>query len=144
MSGTSTAFLGLIAAAAIVMAVVQVAIVVVVVRLVKRVDATLVRVERELGPLVERLTQMADNLQRAASHASTQIERVDHALAGAGRRANATLSLVQAAVVGPLREGLAVVAAVRGVLAGIRALRRNGRSAHRATRVDDEHPLFIG
>lgn len=143
MSGTSTAFLGLIAAAAVVMAVVQIGLVVFVVRLARRVDVMSGRVEREIGPLVERLTRVADNLQHATSLASAQVERVDSLLSGAGRRADATLSLVQGAVVGPLREGLAVVAAARAVLGAFRALRRDRRPGRQAAR-DDEHPLFIG
>ncbi len=86
---------------------------------------------------------MAENLQQASSLAAVQVERVDRLFAGASQRADATMSLVQGAVVGPIREGLAVVAALRGVIGAIRSFR--GSSASRAaSKFDDEDPLFIG
>ena len=96
----NTLFLGLIAAAVIVMAVVQVGVIVVLVRLAKRVDAVSQRVEREIGPLAERLTRVADNLQQATSLAAVQVERVDRMLSSATRRAEETMGLIQGAAVG--------------------------------------------
>ena len=139
----SEAFLGLIAVATVVMAVVQVGLIVMAVRLAKRIDVVSTQVQRELGPLVERLTRVADNLQQASGLASVQVERLDRFLAGASKRADATMSLVHGAVVGPIREGLAVVAAVRGVVAAFRSF-RGSRSSRAASKVDDEDPLFIG
>ena len=139
----SEAFLGLIAVATVVMAVVQVGLIVMAVRLAKRIDVVSTQVQRELGPLVERLTRVADNLQQASGLASVQVERLDRFLAGASKRADATMSLVHGAVVGPIREGLAVVAAVRGVVAAFRSL-RGSRSSRAASKFDDEDPLFIG
>ena len=139
----NTAFLGLIAVATVVMAVVQVGLIIVAVRLVKRVDVMSSQVQRELGPLVERLTRVADNLQHASGLAGVQVERLDRFLAGASKRADDTMSLVQGAVVGPIREGLAVVAAVRGVVAAFRSF-RGTRASRAASKFDDEDPLFIG
>jgi hypothetical protein len=135
--------LGLIAVATVVMAVVQVILVVVAVRLTKRVDIMSTQVQRELGPLVERLTRVADNLQHASGLATVQVERLDRFFAGASKRADATMSLVQGAVVGPIREGLAVIAAVRAVVAAFRAF-RGTRAPRAAAKFDDEDPLFIG
>ena len=139
----NTFFLGLIAIATVVMAVVQVGLIVMVVRLARRVDALSTQVEREIGPLAARLALVAENLQRATGLATVQIERLDHLFAGASKRADQTMSLVQGAVVGPLREGLALVAALRGVIGAVRSFRR-GRQARAAARFDDEDPLFIG
>ena len=139
----NTFFLGLIAIATVVMAVVQIGLIVMVVRLVRRVDALSAQVEREIGPLAARLAHVADNLQHATGLATVQIERLDRLFAGASKRADETLSLVQGAVVGPLREGLAVVAALRGVIGAVRSFRRGG-AAKTAARFDDEDPLFIG
>jgi hypothetical protein len=136
-------FLGLIALATVVMAGVQVALVVVALRLARRVDALSTEVHREIRPLLERLTRVADNLQHASGLASTQVERLDRLFAGASRRADDTMSLLQGAVVGPIREGLAVIAAVRGVLGAIRSF-RSDRSSKAAAKFDDEDPLFIG
>jgi len=139
----NSAFLGLIAVATVVMAVVQVLLIIVAIRLVKRVDVMSSQVQRELGPLVERLTRVADNLQQASGLATVQVERLDRLFAGASRRADDTMSLVHGVVVGPIREGLAVVAAVRGILAALRSF-RGARAARAASKFDDEDPLFIG
>jgi two-component sensor histidine kinase len=139
----SDVFLGLIAAATLALAIGHIGILVAVLRLAKRVDALSVRVEREIEPLVERLTRVADNLQRASSLAAVQVERLDRLFAGASKRADATMSLVQGAVVGPLREGLAVIAALRGVISAVRSI-RGSRTARGVSKFDDEDPLFIG
>jgi hypothetical protein len=136
-------FLGLIAFATVVMAVVQVGLIVVALRLAKRVDALSTEFHRELRPLIERLTRVADNLHQASGLATTQVERLDRLFAGASKRADDTMSLVHGAVVGPIREGLALVAAVRGVVGAIRSL-RGSRSSRAAAKFDDEDPLFIG
>jgi two-component sensor histidine kinase len=139
----STLFLGLIAAAAVVMAVVQVGVIVVLVRLARRVEEVSHRVEREIAPLAERLTRVADNLQQATSLASVQVERVDRLLSSASRRAEETMGLIQGAVVGPMREGLAVIAAIRGVIGAFKSV-RDGDGGRGSSRFDDEDPLFIG
>lgn len=137
-------FLGVIAAAAVVMAVVQIGIIFFAVRLSKRVDVLSTRFEREMAPLAERLARVAENLQHATSLASAQVERVDRLMAGATRRADETMSLVQGVVTAPIREGLAVIAALRGVLGAVRAFRGGTRPARQPQRFDDEDPLFIG
>jgi hypothetical protein len=139
----NTFFLGLIAIATVVMAVVQVVLIVMVVRLARRVDTLSTQVEREIGPLAARLALVAENLQHATGLATVQIERLDRLFAGASKRADQTMSLVQGAVVGPLREGLALIAALRGVAGAIRAF-RGRRAAKAPARFDDEDPLFIG
>jgi hypothetical protein len=140
----SNAFLGLIAVATVAMAVVQIVLVVVALRLAKRVDALSAQVERELLPLAQKLSRVADNLQQATGLATVQIERLDRLFAGASKRADETMSLVQGAVVGPIREGLAVIAALRGVIGAVRSFRRGGGPSRPVAKFDDEDPLFIG
>lgn len=142
-SNTDTLFLGLIAAAVVVMAVVQVGVIVVLMRLARRVDEVSQRVEREIAPLAERLTMVAENLQIATSLASVQVERIDHLLSGATRRVEETMGLIQGVVAGPMREGLAVIAAIKGVVGAFRSIRR-GDGGRGLSRFDDEDPLFIG
>jgi hypothetical protein len=143
VNGASDVFLGLIALAAVVMAAVQVILVVLAVRLVKRVDALSTQIDREIAPLAEKLKRVADHLQQATGLATVQVERLDRLFAGATKRADETMSLVQGAVVGPIREGLAVVAALRGVFLALRGFRRDGPPRAPA-KFDDEDPLFIG
>ncbi len=136
-------FLGVIALAVVVMATVQVAVVLVLLRLSRRVDALATRVEAELGPLAERLRLVAERLQQATSLAAVQVERVDRLLAGVSKRTEETLGVVQHAIVGPIRELVAVAAAVRGVVTAFRAV-RGGGGGRQTPRFDDEDPLFIG
>ena len=143
MSTTATFFLGIIACATLVMAIVQIGVIIVVIRLARRMDDLSHQIERELGPLAERLAQVAESLQHVSGLAAIQIERVDKLFSSAGRRAEETMSLVQGAVVGPLREGLAVLAAIKGVIHAVKSFR--GRDSRRGgSRFDDEDPLFIG
>lgn len=139
----NTVFLGLIAVATLAMAVAQIGLFIALLRLGRRVDVLSARVEREFGPLAERLMHVAENLQQASNLAAVQVERVDRLFAGASQRADATMSLVQGAVVGPIREGLAVVAALRGVIGAIRSF-RGSPASRAASKFDDEDPLFIG
>ncbi len=136
-------FLGLIALAVLVMAAVQVVVVVVLLRLSRRVDVLATRVETELVPVATRLTAVAESLQRVTGLAAVQMERVDGMLAGVSRRTEETLGVVQHAIVGPIRELMAVVAAIRGVVGAFKAVRQGGQS-RAASRFDDEDPLFIG
>lgn len=143
MNDASTVFLGVIAVATLAMAIGQIGLFLSALRLTRRVEALSTQVERELGPLAATLAQVAGNLQQASGLATVQIERLDRLFAGVSKRADDTMSLVHGAVVGPIREGLAVVAAARAVVAAIRAFRRG--SPGRATpKFDDEDPLFIG
>jgi hypothetical protein len=140
---TTEVLLGLIAVATVVMATVQVLLVVALMRLSRRVDVLATRVETELTPLAERLNIVAEHLQHAACLAAVQVERVDRLLAGITRRTEETLGVVQTAIVRPIREIMAVIAAVRGVTSAFQAVRK-GADGRGASRLDDDDPLFIG
>ena len=141
----NTTLLGVIALATLVMAAVQVSAMLAMARLAKRVEDVSSQIEREIGPLAERLRHVADNMQHATSLATVQVERVDRLLSSATRRAEETMSVVQGVIVGPMREGLAVISAIRGVLSAFRGLRGGGDGARSGgSRFDDEDPLFIG
>lgn len=144
MTGDNTSlFLGIIAVATLLMALVQVGAIIVIARLAWRVDQVSRQVQQEIGPLADRLRQVADNMQQATSLAAVQVERVDRLLSSATRRAEETISMVQGVIVGPVREGMAVVASLRAVIAAFRSFRGgDGRLA--ASRFDDDDPLFIG
>ncbi len=124
MTANADAFLGVIAVGVAVMAITQIGLIVMLVRLARRMDALATQVEREIGPLAERLGAVADNLQRATALAGVQVERVDRLLAAVSRRTEETFGVVQHAIVGPVREVMGVVAAIRGVAGALRGLRR--------------------
>lgn len=145
MTGESTNlfFLGVIAVATLAMAVVQVGAIIMLARLARRVEQVSAQIQREVGPLTDRLRLVADNMQHATSLAAMQIERVDRLLSSASRRAEETMAVVHGVITGPLREGLAVVAAAKAVIAAFRSF-RGGDGRRGAGRFDDEDPLFIG
>ena len=135
--------LAIVAVATAIIAVTQLLVCLVIVKLARRVDEVSGQIQKEIGPLAERLRHVADNVQQATSLAVVQVERVDRLLSSAARRAEETMSVVQGVIVGPMREGLALVSALRSVIQAIRGF-RSGGGGRGAGRFDDEDPLFIG
>jgi hypothetical protein len=133
-------FLGIIALATLVMAVIQVGVIVFALRVAKRVDALTSQVEHEIKPLLTNLTEVSQNAVRTSSLAAAQVERLDQLTANLTRRVDETFTLVQAAIIGPVREGRAMISAVRAAIAAFREL----RAARARARMEDEDALFIG
>ena len=138
MNTWSAVFLGIIAAATVTMAIVQVGVIVVAGRLARRVDRLADQVDRELKPFFEHLNAVGRDASRAASLAAAQVERADRLFGDAAYRIDQTLATIQAAIIAPAREGAAVVSGFRAAIAAIRELR-----AARGRRSDDEDALFI-
>jgi hypothetical protein len=134
-------FLGAIALATLVMAAIQVGAIVYGARLARRVERLVGQVERDIGPLVERLTAMSGDAQRAAALAAAQVEKVDRMTTELSARLDRTMALVQRALVAPAREAAALAAAARAAAAALRVGRR--RQAARGLDGDDT-ALFIG
>jgi hypothetical protein len=132
-------FLAAIAAATLVMAVVQIGAAVTGARLARRLEQLADEVHREIRPLVARATEVADEARRAAALAGQQVERVDRLLYDVSQRVTDTAEVLQRTVVGPIREGSAILAGLR---AGFEALR--GVRSSRPARVEDDDALFIG
>jgi hypothetical protein len=136
-----TVFLGVIAAATLAMAVVQVGAVIAAARLAKRVERLADEVHAEIKPLVARAHAIAEDAQRAASLAAAQVERVDAMMSDLARRVDETAGVLQRAIVAPVREAMAIIA---GVKAGLALLRGSQPSPSSAGRLDEEDALFIG
>jgi hypothetical protein len=135
-------FLGAIAAATVLMAIIQVGVIIYAGRLARRVERLTEEMEREIRPFIENLNGISDNAQKVSALALAQVERADRLLADLTQRVDQTFSTIQAAIITPAREGMAVVSAVRAVLGAFRDLRQSGRP--RAAKFDDEDALFIG
>jgi hypothetical protein len=135
-------FLGLIALATLVMALIQVGAIVAALRVARQAQATLDSVQQEIRPLIARATAVVDEASRTAALATAQAQKVDRLLTDLSRRVEETAFVVQDAIVRPARQGFAIVAAMRAVVGALRGLDhmrpRHGRSA------DEEDPLFIG
>jgi hypothetical protein len=135
-------FLGIIALAVTVMAAIQVGAIIVAARLAKRVDRLATQLEQDLKPVFQNLQTLTTEAARAAALAAIQVERADKVFSELSQRVDQTLVSLQSRVVGPAREGFAVLAGIRAALAAFRDLRDSGR--RRPAAVEEEDALFIG
>jgi hypothetical protein len=138
----SGVFLGIIALAVSVMAIVQVGVVFGA-RLAKRVEQIAQQVDREIKPLLVNLNVVGQEAARAAELAALQVERVDALFADVASRVEETAASLQSAIIAPAREGMAIVQGIKAAFAALREIR--GVSAPAGAAVHDEDdPLFIG
>lgn len=145
MSQTGELFLGVIAFAVMIMALIQVGAIFAGMRLAKRVDQLATQLDQEIKPLLANLTAMSSEAARAAALAARQAERLDRVFGEMVQRVDQTLAAAQQFVTGPARQGMAVMSAVKTVVDAYRGLRESSRrrSASRPV-VDEEESLFIG
>lgn len=138
----SETFLGVIAVATLIMALIQIGAIVAAARLAKQAQHTLTTVQQELRPLVSKAQAVAEEASRTAAVARAQAEKMDKLLSDLAGRVDYTSGVVQDAIVKPARESMAVVAAIKAALGALRGFRdvrpRHGRHA------EEEDPLFIG
>ena len=133
-------FLGVIAVATLAIAVAQIGVIIAAGLVARRVGRMVDQFERDVKPLFGQLQAIGSDAARAVSLATAQVERADKLFSDVAARIEQTLTLVQGAMGGPAREGLAWLAAFRAVLLALRGL-RSGRT--RRGRGDDEDALFI-
>lgn len=139
MNVWTVAFLGVIAVASLAMAVAQIGVIVAAGRLARRIDRLADQVEHELKPLFGHVNAIGRDASRAVSLATVQVERADRLCADLSSRIEQTVSALQANLLTPAREGRALLAALRAVIAAI----REGRDRIRSRRGEDEDALFI-
>jgi hypothetical protein len=135
-------FLGIIAVAVALMAAIQVGAIIVAARLAKRVDRLADQIEQDIKPVFQNLTTLTADAARAAALAAVQVERADKVFGDLAHRIDYTLNTLQNRVLGPAREGVALLAGLRAALAALREIRESG--AKRPGTVEEEDALFIG
>lgn len=141
MTAWSDVFLGVIAAATLAIAVAQIAVIVVAGRAARRVADVAEQFQRDVKPLFGHLNAIGHDAARAAALAAVQVERVDQLFTDVVQRFEQTVSTVQATVIGPVREGRALISAFKAAMQAVRELRQNGRP--RQGRAEEEDALFI-
>jgi hypothetical protein len=137
----SETFLGVIAAATLITALVQLGAMVAILRLARQTQTTIADMQREVGPILAKVSTVADEASRTAAIATVQAQKIDRLMTDLVKRVDYTAGIVQEAIITPAREGLAIVAAIKaglGVVRGFRERPGQGRTA------DEEDPLFIG
>jgi len=143
----SDLFLGIIAVAVAVMAIVQVAAIVFAARAARSVGDAVSRIERDVQPIVANLKTMSADVARATSSATAQVERLQQTLDvvlgrvdTASARVEQTLQTIQDGILAPAREGFGILQMIKSFFA---AGRSYGRPRHRPTPSEDEDALFI-
>jgi len=142
-----TVFLGTIAAATVIMALVQVGLIVYGARLARRVDRLADVIETELKPTLTRVNEMGADMSRTTSLAVAQMERVDQLFGRLAERLDRVTLLTQDALIEPFRNGSALLEGFRVALSILRGPRgkADGESGEtKQTVADDEEALFIG
>jgi len=141
-------FLGIIAVATLVMALIQVGAIIAVLKIAKQAQDVakqaqdvLASVHRDVKPLLARASEIADEASKTATLATAQAEKVDKMVTDLTRRVDETSTLVQQAIIAPAREGIAIVAAIK---ASLSALRGFGRFRGRPRHSEEDDALFIG
>ncbi len=141
MTDWNAVFLGIIAVATLVMALIQVGAIVFAARLGAQVQQLATTVQQDIRPLIARANAIAEEASRTATIATAQAQKIDRLMTDLTRRVDDTSLVIQEAIVTPAREGLAIVAALKAGLSALRGFRDvRGRPA----RVEDEDALFIG
>ncbi len=141
MSDWNGVFLGVIALATLVMALIQVGAIVFAARLGRQVQQLVATVQQDVRPLIARANTIADEASKTAALATAQAQKIDRLVTDLTRRVDETSAIVQQAIIAPAREGMALFAAARAALAALRSM-RDARA--RSAGVEDEDALFIG
>jgi hypothetical protein len=134
-------WLGIIAVAVLVMAVIQVAAIVFAMSAARRIGLVADRLERNLNPVVSNLQTITSEAARMTTLAAAQVERADRMFADLSRRAEQVMAAVPP-LLGPAGKGLAFLNGIKAAIAAIHELRRSSRRG--AAHPDDEDALFIG
>ena len=135
-------YLGVIAVAVAVMAIIQVAAVVVALRAARRVDDVVTKWEDDVRPIVANLKSMSADAARTASIASAQAQKAEQLIGDLTTRVSDTVAAVEATIVAPARDAYAMV---QGLLAAFAAFRQAPPApARHASASEEEDSLFIG
>ena len=146
MTDWSTVFLAAIAVATGVMALVQIGVIIYGARLAWRVTKLADRVERQLDPVMDKVTQMSADASRATKLAVAQVERADEMMSRLSRRADETLDLAQQVLVVPAQRGLALIDSLRAIFSPPSEPSPQGADTDTASEAssDKDEALFVG
>lgn len=134
-------FLGTIAFATLLMALIQVGVIIALLRVAKQAQQAVSELQRDVKPLLSKATEVANEASRTATLATVQAEKIDRLVTDLTQRIDVTAGVVQQAIITPAREGIAIVAALKAGLAALQGFRERPRHTRTA---DEEDPLFIG
>jgi len=139
VSDWQVVFLGVMAVALVAMAAAQVLIGVTVLRATRQLTDLAGQMRNYMRPLIEKATRLTDEASKVTSMAVVQMERVDKLTVLLATRVDETMGAVQSAVVGPVRQGAAVLAGIKAMVGAVREWQNRPSRPH-----EDEDPLFVG
>ena len=138
MNTWATVFLGIIAMATLVTAILQVVLLVAGWQLVRRITTFVEDIERDVRPILGHLNSITRDASKVASMAVAQVERADQLLTSAVVRLEDLLGNLSTVIVKTMREGNALMMGIRAVMAAVQAFRGRRRG-----RGEDDEALFI-
>ena len=106
-------FLGIIAVATLVMALIQVAPSSPLLRLARQAQQMMADVQHDVRPLLAKVTEVAEEASRTATLATAQAQKIDRLVTDLAQRVDETAGVVQQAIITPAREGMAIVAGLK-------------------------------
>jgi biopolymer transport protein ExbB/TolQ len=132
-------WIGTIAIAMVITTIMQVALLAVAIKLALQATRAAQDLRRQVQPLIEKANKITDDAARATALAVTQVERVDAFMSHTVERVDEVLDIVHASILQPIRQGTAIIAAIKAALAVFGKKDDRGRTGR-----DDEDALFIG
>ena len=146
MTDWPAVFLAAIAVATGTMALIQIGVIMYGARLAWRVTKLADRVERQLDPVMDKVTQMSADASRATKLAVAQVERADEMMSRLSRRADETLDLAQQVLVVPAQRGLALIDSLRAIFSPPSEPSPQGADTDTASEAssDKDEALFVG
>jgi predicted PurR-regulated permease PerM len=129
------------AVALVAMAIGQLVLAVAAARVARQATDIAQEIRKEIRPILEKAQKIADDASKTTGIALAQAQRVSQLMDATGKQLEQTIAGLQDAVVGPVRQGTAVLAGIRAVLEIFRNVpkyRRHGREDY------SEDALFIG
>ena len=135
-------WLGLIAVSVLLMAISQLGALVYAARLTRRVERLTTHIEQDLKPVFTNLQAVSSEAARAVVVAGAQVDRAEKLFADLAAKVEQAADIVPTRLLGPAREGAALLAGLRGALAAFRVFRQ--RRPHHSTTPEPEDALFIG
>jgi hypothetical protein len=136
----SDVFLGVIAVAVSVMAIIQVAAIVFALRAARRVGDAASRIEQGVQPIVANLQSITADAARATASAAAGVDRADRAVTDFFTRLNEMRAALRETVARPARGGMAWLQVFRAAMDAFRA----AGERRRRPAADDDDGMFIG
>jgi hypothetical protein len=132
-------WIGTIAIAMVITTIMQVALLAVAIKLALSATRAAQDLRKQVQPLIEKANKITDDAARATALAVTQVERVDAFMSHTVERVDDVFDVVHNSILQPIRQGTALIAALRAALAVFG--KKEDRSRHGR---DDEDAMFIG